>query len=562
VRSSVVIHTYLYSGLDLLGALFVAPPCSSARLAPRRRASMAPKISSPTVKICMNHYTKFFFNFFLIFLLAGFSHLASARFCFFGLSKIFFGPSPVFDPEQYNIRSKKLLEASAVQIIEEVIGPGKLKYKDTNEINWELISRIYINRELGAWRLSLYPDTSLQRLALLGDPSIQDLKLQGPRPWESLREWVNKPVSEIMGATDLRLLSQELLLPSFRLNTQEAKNLQPEDSEKTLRSVFWASLWANPISPFRTSTAVKTVFEDLAPKTLKSNPRFNGAGQSFLVFKKMFENFLGEPKSWDGLRRSAKKILQKLNNPRLALEGDLFSDLLESYLESSVTPAEAVEFTWNTVALISTKGPGVGSALAAWTGPQSNPLGALLSVVSHGANILDTQRQALGGRSYSFPPDLMASFVTGKSYHFWMTAFLARKVTLENKGDTRVGFATAWITELGYQFGSRTVGRHPEKSFTENPLTSDYHFRIRMDLALAAAGAAYGSNKALGRAFPPGSLNADLALKLMEQNGKNLPAMSFKQAEIFYRDHPVLAKRRWLKIFAPEKATQAFELSR
>lgn len=231
----------------------------------------------------------------------------------------------------------------------------------------------------------------------------------------------------------------------------------------------------------------------------------------------IFDNVLNDARYQDGLRRAAIKILKKVNAD--TAEGDLFSDIKSSFIESGRTPTEAEEMTWNTIGLISTAGASLVRRFEKLGDTQSSYVSKIaLSSISRAIPYLD-HISSEKGQTYSFPPSVKAGCNTSKSYHFWYAAYLARRAALESKNPA-ASAAMAFQAQKAYQLLVRDENNERKNTQPENdPWLFDSNDAIkRADLAYAANGAVFGANQAGNR---PVKLNVDKTINsLIEDAGR------------------------------------------
>lgn len=123
--------------------------------------------------------------------------------------------------------------------------------------------------------------------------------------------------------------------------------------------------------------------------------------------------------------------------------------------------------TWTTLAVIAIGGANTGiKVFDMIRGPENAIVTKVaLTTIAAAAPYLDYLGRARG-HIYSFPKNIKTSCDYGKPYHFWMTAFLAYRLTKEN-GNVPAAAAAAYISQIGYQMKSTTAGRDPDFIFAK-----------------------------------------------------------------------------------------------
>ncbi len=271
-----------------------------------------------------------------------------------------------------------------------------------------------------------------------------------------------------------------------------------------------------------------------------------GPGGFSYTQPQLYREFLNDTTYTDGLRRAALKVLDKAASG--ASSGDLFSDLRASFAESGFSAERADDATWKTLALLATGGPNTGRrTLHMRAAPEVFSTKVSLSVLSTLAPYLDSLSIA-SGHPYSYPPDVHTTCDTGKPYHFWLTAYLARSLVREGTSP-RAAAAAAFLGEKGYQMMSESETRDPRQPFRE-PFLAAYSNSVRMDLAVASAGAAYGA----GAEAP----DIDEGVRRVVLASEPLPRLGSREASLLF-DVPPAFGLAWEHLMAPDEAFHLFE---
>lgn len=399
---------------------------------------------------------------------------------------------------------------------------------------------------INPWRLGLHPLESTKFTAFSTDSSLVRYLGEIPQNGEQILESLRKPVPEIDFFGD-----DSPALGFFR-SLDLSRPLQKEDVDRELRALPWVSLFQNPLYPLETKKAVIEVFEFLKPRELIQKPEFNLPGTSRIIFRELIFEFLYNPGAWDGLRLAAFNLWSRVESQRTPKANEnLFLVLQKSFEEAGFSRNDSLEWTWKTLGLISSKGTGIGPALWSWTQGRGGALAFYMATIAHASDILDL-RGFSKNRLWSLPLPHRTHFWTGKSYHFWMSAFLTHH--LVKKGFSRKAAARAvWICQLGYQYGSKTVGRDPNKAFLLDSRTSDYHLGIRMDLVMSSAGIYFGKNFSGQTSGDPPEIDLTAALLALQSAGRDFtPGTPPKNG--------YLKKWQWLQIFSAQTALKFFHL--
>jgi hypothetical protein len=265
----------------------------------------------------------------------------------------------------------------------------------------------------------------------------------------------------------------------------------------------------------------------------------------------------------EGLRQAALLIMNRVSSG--PADGHLDEDLQASFRNAGVAPAKAQELTMNVLGVIATAGPNIIWRMALLNLPGESQISKVaISAIAIAAPILDL-RTLKSAHSYSFPRQLQSFCDPGKSYHFWMSAYLAWRLGKET-GNQEAARAAAFIVAKGYQMRATTgsggskdpkaFGRNPLRAFTEQPL-SEINNRIRIDLSFAAAGSSYGA--ALGTGKNPSAMNVDRAMHAVFSASQDLPVLTPEEAQAQWDGTGVSGYHRWQQVFAPDTALDSFE---
>jgi hypothetical protein len=195
--------------------------------------------------------------------------------------------------------------------------------------------------------------------------------------------------------------------------------------------------------------------------------------------------------------------------------------------------------TWKVLAVLAARGANF-YKLYGYATRKNFPVIAALGVISSAALYFD---QLTPGGKFSFPRGTKVDCDSGKSYHFWMAAYLSRQ------------FGSKWaayLSSVAYQMRSDTEFRKPERAFMEK-WNSIANQKIRLDLAYSASGAVYGVQSVNRKTF---HFDIDEKLSILENGSEKLPPLSREESVGIWNDSPISAFLRWNRIFHPEKAFQ------
>jgi hypothetical protein len=268
--------------------------------------------------------------------------------------------------------------------------------------------------------------------------------------------------------------------------------------EISLTERLAACAYLSPLESLSCSSALARVAEVMAPAWM-------GEGQVTAIGA--FQNAATNPKLTEGLRLAVLALHSRWKEGKVSPDANLFEDIHGAFLSSGLSASEAEDAAWDTLAALSVGGPNMAvrfdTLYLSMIG--SNPNAFALSALGEMIPFLDSQKmRGEPPAVYSLPAGYSFPCDSGKTYHFWMAAYLARRLGREGyaEGASR---AAIYASNVGYQAMGRSAG---VTSLLKVPSLSPTDVGIRIDLNLAAAGARFGSRRpkagdkfSVGRAF-------------------------------------------------------------
>jgi hypothetical protein len=284
-------------------------------------------------------------------------------------------------------------------------------------------------------------------------------------------------------------------------------------------------------------------------------PRDDGLPQ--LTNPESYLEVLGNPDKYtNGLKTAAQLLISRAENNDLD-GANLFDDIKSSFEKNGVSTADADRFTWNTMGIIGTAGPNLGQVLAYVSTPKNTDrLKLALATITSLAPVLD-EMSIQSGHIYSYPASVKSTCDSGKTYHFWLTAYLAHHLVLNGHSSPSGAAAAAFTAQKGYQMFSVTPGRTPSQPLTD-PLFSPYSNTVREDLAYSSAGAIYGSRSAKGLQT---EINVNDGLKAIISAARPIGRINASQADQMINDHSLRYLLDWDQVFAPNQAFKLYQRS-
>ncbi len=382
-----------------------------------------------------------------------------------------------------------------------------------------------------SWDTSLYPAEEAKLAAFFGPIRSDKLTQQGSI--QALRKWLASPPDLQTSTTEVGDLLTAM--PEFFSD----RSIQEAKKSLTLLCATYSLKLQKPCA-----AAMEKTVERMQP--------VRSAGFDWTLSGKVHD-VLTDSKYVDGAVRAAEKILGHVENKN-PTPTHLFEDVKESYREAGMSEADAENATWEILAVISTRGANIGGALAKFKlDPPRDRLPRALHVIAAGAAVLD-HRTLSSGHPYSYPKEVTTHCNYAKSYHFWMTAYLAREAALEQK-NPQIGEIVGWLFNQGYQARSQTVGRDPLRFFSEE-VFSTYNNSVRIDLGFSSAGARFGAATTNGTV---GTYDIDRAITAMIEDAKPESLLTRDEANALWTQKGPLAYLRWKRIIAPDSAFRSYE---
>ncbi len=294
-------------------------------------------------------------------------------------------------------------------------------------------------------------------------------------------------------------------------------------------------------------SAIKQILSDMMPTS---------GGLEPITLIDEFGEFLADARNYPVLleiNRELDALIRGLNQSKDIEPGlDLFRLVERSYQKQGFNKKEAYDQTWKFLGIYSTSGGNIAARSAQLLG-ESLPnyqVSELLAFFAVSSGVLDAELFFRGRPLFSIPLSVQSTVHTGKPYHFWMSAYLARKNVLLGRSESGSS-AAAWLAQLGYQMRSTTVGRDPKRALS-TPAFGVANNKIRLDLAYASNGAVYGARSA--SALSTARYSVDETVRILLASGEDLPPLDEKTALALVNGNGMGLWKRWTEIFAPRSA--------
>lgn len=382
------------------------------------------------------------------------------------------------------------------------------------KINAKNYDFIHANTDLfSSWNGSMYPS--------------YDVRLQ------SYKRSISSKTVDFMSEEDTAAKFQSFM----KMDIDHEKDLKKEDLAKSILCAQYG-----PLNIKYCTSALNSIVELMNP-----------AGGLTLI--SLLQNMLKDDDYNKASTLIASKIDSKISKGQTAV-GDWYSDVYESFLSLGLKPEEAEEKSYNLIGIISSRGPNIFKLWPFFTSKNAQFYNSMVAI-STGIGVLNSV-SSKDGHLYSYPPNVKGYCDNGKPYHFWMSAFLARKMT-QKTGNRKAAISATYLTQLAYQMKSGSYGRDPARSFTVDTFSSANN-KIRLDLAYASAGAVYGASVAEKKNLKK-NINVDEGMKKLLENADAKEILSQKEAENMWQGFGVKAYLRWRDIFSPDSSLDLYKKS-
>jgi hypothetical protein len=229
------------------------------------------------------------------------------------------------------------------------------------------------------------------------------------------------------------------------------------------------------------------------------------------------------------------------------INGNLFNDIKSSFNEVGLNDQDAEDHAWNLIAVWAARWPNT-DFLMPYSNHNNYHTILSLDIISSAIPYLDSLASEKGLSAYSYPPTVKTKCSYGKSYHFWMSAFLTREISRQT-GDPVGAMYAAYLAEIGYQMKSKTNGRDPARVFMVDAHDVANN-KLRIDVAFGSAGAVYGMQIASKKNV--GTLQIDDAINEMIKNSNEKTKLTRIEADKLWTGTGMEEYFRWKSIMAPD----------
>lgn len=397
------------------------------------------------------------------------------------------------------------------------------------------------NRSDSPWGNSLFPDERIRAAAL-----TDHLIFKRVYGFESLSDVRNYLQSE--SAPDLK--QGPVYLPKKRRGAVFRAGIL--ENAKQTGAVAYMCGGISALFNNDCTNGVNLILEWATPEKMTDHvavEQSNLNTEMSLMMPELYHEIRSNPKMIIALTQVALSYFEKLSSCQQD-DSDLFNDIY-SQLQKHFSKDEAYENTWKVLGFISTAGANVGYRLWNFKNEYENEgkLKVALDVISFATMILDIRYQNKQ-RLYSLPATIKTTCDNAKYYHFWMSAYLARRL-VQNNIRPKSAIEAAYILQKGYQMKFKGNTRNLIGYFMY-PQFYNFHNVVRMDLTYSAVGATFGANS-IQRRFDK-KFDFDLIYTKMLNESEKLNEYTRADAEDLLSGTGFAAYREWNRLFKPDVA--------
>jgi hypothetical protein len=234
-------------------------------------------------------------------------------------------------------------------------------------------------------------------------------------------------------------------------------------------------------------------------------------------------------------------------------KSNFYEDGLSVFRTLKVDEKLLADHTFKLFAIYATNGPNTPYYISRFITDKTQNLYYGIGVISTGITVLNS-RSMTTGHPYAYPAQVHSTCDNGKPYHFWMAAYLARRVAIET-GDSEAGKIAAYLSEVGYQMRSLAGGRQPDRPFMAKTFDPGNN-KIRMDLAWGGAGVNFGVST-LSKSKK--GFDVDAALKKMLGAAVVMEPLAWDKVSSLWSGTGYEGYDRWTDLFQPKVGFDSFE---
>ena len=249
------------------------------------------------------------------------------------------------------------------------------------------------------------------------------------------------------------------------------------------------------------------------------------------------------------LKNLAIKIHNQIIRNDLSPSSFIFDDLLNEFYLSGVDADLALDYAFKVMGSISNNGANSPNYMTQFVSRENYEVITSITIISAGIYVLDSMKLKKYGTHYAYPQEFVSSCEYGKNYHFWMSAFLAHY--FKQKGISKSSSeVAAYLSNLGYQVHSPTVGRNPSLALAYKD--DDVSFNLaRIDLIFSRLGAYFGNNYNKIK-----SKNIDLIINEVFERRKKHEPLTIEESRRMYKENKMQFQLTWEQIVRAKMINQ------
>jgi hypothetical protein len=255
------------------------------------------------------------------------------------------------------------------------------------------------------------------------------------------------------------------------------------------------------------------------------------------------------------LYNMATKLIKNYESKTLPPE-DFFSSLLNEFKKSGLSNQQAIEHSWNVVAVISSAGANYVDRAIDFEVDLNKTAFVTMRILSKIRPLFNFWGRGTGSY-YSLPKSVKINCDNGKPYHFWMSAYLTWKS--HQMGYSKIGSAAATYSIFKfYTYLSKSGFRQPHNAFSLDSFHG-YNNIQRIDMVYSAAGIKFALNFIDNKVDQP--IDIDKAvIEIFKVSQDSAPVEEFEAQKMLMGLRKKPSYFKWVNWLGSDSPFESFDL--
>jgi hypothetical protein len=184
----------------------------------------------------------------------------------------------------------------------------------------------------------------------------------------------------------------------------------------------------------------------------------------------------------------AAVVMKKMDlaiHSKLADGKDFFSDVMKAFSNCGLSNEQCTQKAWDFLGLYGSQGPTAGAYLDA-ANKENGPVYFATALIADAMAYIDKVQQSKGLKAYSIPESVHSSCDFTRPYHFWLSAYLARKLHEQGFND-HVATRAVHLIEVDYEQFATTGTKKKVDDILASPLHDSYDVETEKNIAFSDA---------------------------------------------------------------------------